>query len=51
MALDDKQIKIVLEERYLPTHWYNVVPDLPSPPHPHDARATESIGNDDILVQ
>jgi tryptophan synthase beta chain len=34
MALDDKQIKIVLDERDLPTHWYNVVPDLPSPPAP-----------------
>ena len=29
MALDDKQIKIVLDERDLPTHWYNIVPDLP----------------------
>jgi tryptophan synthase beta chain len=34
MALDDKQIKIVLDERDLPTHWYNIVPDLPSPPAP-----------------
>ena len=26
--------KIVLDERDLPTHWYNIVPDLPSPPAP-----------------
>src|SRR5437867_298227 len=26
--------KIVLDERDLPTHWYNIVPDLPSPPPP-----------------
>ena len=34
MALDHKTTKIVLDERDLPTHWYNVVPDLPSPPAP-----------------
>src|SRR3954447_6992044 len=34
MALDDKTVKIVLDERDLPTHWYNIVPDLPSPPAP-----------------
>jgi tryptophan synthase beta chain len=34
MALDDKTVKIVLDERDLPTHWYNIVPDLPSPPPP-----------------
>jgi predicted alternative tryptophan synthase beta-subunit len=34
MALDDKTVKIVLDERDLPTHWYNVVPGLPSPPPP-----------------
>src|SRR5262245_3226049 len=28
------ETKILLEERELPTHWYNVVPDLPSPPPP-----------------
>ncbi|HEV8635623.1 MAG TPA: TrpB-like pyridoxal phosphate-dependent enzyme [Chloroflexota bacterium] len=26
--------KIVLDERDIPTHWYNIVPDLPSPPPP-----------------
>src|SRR3569832_123547 len=34
MALDDKPVKIVLDERDLPTHWYNIVPDLPNPPAP-----------------
>ena len=34
MAMDDKTVKIVLDERDLPTHWYNIVPDLPSPPAP-----------------
>ena len=28
------ETKIVLEEREIPTHWYNVVPDLASPPPP-----------------
>ena len=26
--------KITLPESELPTHWYNIVPDLPVPPHP-----------------
>src|ERR687888_1182592 len=26
--------KILLDERDLPTHWYNIVPGLPSPPPP-----------------
>jgi tryptophan synthase beta chain len=35
MALDDDTTtKILLDERDLPTHWYNVVPDLPEPPAP-----------------
>ena len=28
------QHKIVLDESQLPTRWYNLVPDLPSPPPP-----------------
>jgi hypothetical protein len=31
MGLDDGQTKIVLDERDLPNHWYNIVPDLPKP--------------------
>jgi tryptophan synthase beta chain len=34
MARDEKTTKIVLDERDLPTHWYNIVPDLPTPPAP-----------------
>jgi len=30
MAMDDQQTKIVLDERDLPTHWSDVVPDSPS---------------------
>jgi hypothetical protein len=32
MALDDKPVKLMLDERDLPIHWYNIVPDLPDPP-------------------
>jgi predicted alternative tryptophan synthase beta-subunit len=31
MTRDDKTTRIVLDERDLPTHWYDVVPDLPKP--------------------
>ncbi|MCC6174002.1 MAG: TrpB-like pyridoxal phosphate-dependent enzyme [Chloroflexi bacterium] len=34
MVVDDKTTKILLDERDLPTHWYNIVPDLPEPPAP-----------------
>jgi hypothetical protein len=39
MALDEKQTTFVLEERDIPTHWYNIVPAMP-----------RLIGADDILV-
>jgi len=32
MAASDSQTKIVLEENEIPTHWYNLVPDLPNAP-------------------
>ncbi len=28
MDLDEATTKILLDERDIPTHWYNVVPDL-----------------------
>ena len=28
------QTKIILEESDIPTHWYNVVADMPNPPLP-----------------
>ena len=36
MAIDETvhQHKILLEESEMPTAWYNIVPDLPSPPPP-----------------
>src|ERR671927_900113 len=30
----DAPTKILLDESEIPTHWYNVVPDLPRPPAP-----------------
>jgi tryptophan synthase beta chain len=41
--------KITLPESDLPTHWYNVVPDLPSPPPPVLHPGThEPVGPDDL---
>src|SRR5213076_3460817 len=34
MARADAPTKILLDESEIPTHWYNVVPDLPRPPAP-----------------
>jgi tryptophan synthase beta chain len=44
-----KQHKIILEEHELPTRWYNVLPDLPSPPPPPLHPGTrEPVGPDDL---
>ncbi len=32
---DPKHAKVVLDEDQMPTHWYNIVADLPTPPPPH----------------
>ena len=41
--------KILLDESELPTHWYNIVPDLPSPPPPVLHPGThEPVGPDDL---
>src|SRR5690606_32892178 len=32
---DPKQTKVVLDESEMPTHGYNIVADLPTPPPPH----------------
>ena len=29
------ETKILLAEQEIPTHWYNIVPDLPVPPPGH----------------
>ena len=43
------ETKILLEERELPTHWYNVVPDLPGEPLPPLSPATmEPAGPPDL---
>jgi tryptophan synthase beta chain len=34
MARSDAPTKILLDESEIPTHWYNIVPDLPEPPAP-----------------
>jgi tryptophan synthase beta chain len=41
--------KIVLPESEIPTHWYNIVPDLPAPPPPVLHPGThEPVGPDDL---
>ena len=34
MATGDATTKYLLDESEIPTHWYNIVPDLPEPPAP-----------------
>jgi tryptophan synthase beta chain len=43
------ETKILLEESEIPTHWYNIVPDLPEPPPPVLHPGThEPVGPDDL---
>jgi tryptophan synthase beta chain len=45
----DQRTKILLDESQLPTQWYNVVPDLPSPPPPPLHPGTmQPVGPDDL---
>jgi tryptophan synthase beta chain len=45
----DQRTKILLDEEQLPTQWYNVVPDLPSPPPPPLHPGTlQPVGPDDL---
>jgi tryptophan synthase beta chain len=45
----DEPTKFLLDESEMPTHWYNVVPDLPEPPPPPLHPGThEPIGPDDL---
>src|SRR5437763_14686180 len=49
MAASDTFTKIVLDESEIPTHWYNVVPDLPHPQAPVLHPATgQTIGPADL---
>jgi len=44
-----EQTKFELSESDMPTHWYNVIPDLPEPPPPPLHPATwEPVGPDDL---
>jgi tryptophan synthase beta chain len=41
--------KILLDESEMPQHWYNLIPDLPSPPPPVLHPGThEPVGPDDL---
>jgi tryptophan synthase beta chain len=45
----DNRTKILLDESELPTRWYNVIPDLPSPPPPPLHPGThEPVGPSDL---
>ncbi len=47
--MGDTQHKIHLDESEMPTTWYNVIPDLPSPPPPPLHPGTrEPVGPDDL---
>jgi hypothetical protein len=39
-----EQVKIVLDEAEIPTHWYNLAADMPRPPGPPLARDGAPIG-------
>ncbi|MCB1005838.1 MAG: TrpB-like pyridoxal-phosphate dependent enzyme, partial [Acidimicrobiales bacterium] len=44
-----EQTKYLLDESELPTHWYNLIPDLPAPPPPPLHPATnEPVGPADL---
>lgn len=50
MTEGDPRTKILLDESEQPTQWYNVIPDLPSPPPPPLHPGTrEPVGPDDLL--
>ena len=43
------QVKYVLQESEMPQHWYNIIPDLPSPPPPPLHPGTrQPVGPDDL---
>src|SRR5580693_648628 len=45
----DRQVKYVLQESEMPRQWYNVIPDLPSPPPPPLHPGThQPVGPDDL---
>jgi tryptophan synthase beta chain len=48
--MSDKQVKFVLGEQDIPTHWVNLMPDLPGPPPPPPLHpgTKEPAGPDDL---
>src|SRR5688500_2862381 len=47
--MSDDATKILLSESEMPTSWYNIVPDLPSPPPPVLHPGTlQPVGPDDL---
>lgn len=44
MTVGGEATKFLLDEGDIPTHWYNIVPDLPEPPAPVLHPATKQIG-------
>ena len=47
--MPDARTKILLDESEMPTRWYNVIPDLPSPPPPPLHPGThQPVGPDDL---
>src|SRR5690348_11092462 len=48
-VMSDDATKILLSESEMPTSWYNIVPDLPSPPPPVLHPGTlQPVGPDDL---
>src|ERR671923_1777803 len=46
---DVRMKKVMLDESEIPTHWYNILPDLPEPPAPYRHPATlELLGPADL---
>ena len=47
--MSDDAVKFLLDDSEIPTHWYNVVADLPTPPPPPLHPGThEPVGPDDL---
>ena len=44
------QTKVILEESDIPTHWYNVVADMPNPPAPPLGADGKPIGPDALAA-
>lgn len=44
------QIRVVLDESEIPTHWYNVVADMPNPPAPPLGPDSKPVGPEKMLA-